>query len=147
MTSKEALENIVINFDNMGMICSNLCYEEFYCKDLHFKEIFKTEYESILRDLERLEKLEKENQDLKELYDLQSQLNLHRCKSIKELYEKNLKLEDENSKLKKVIEILADKKVSQFLIVMSESVDRYNAVMGKNYILTQQEYELLKEYL
>lgn len=54
--------------------------------------------------------------------------------------------EKENKKLKKVIEIMVDKKVSKFWIVMSESVDRYNAVMGKNYILTQEEYELLKEY-
>ena len=67
MNGKEVLENIVINFDNMGMICSNLGYEEFYAKDLHFKEIFKTEYESILKDLDRLEKLEKENQELRNI--------------------------------------------------------------------------------
>ena len=133
MTSKEALENIVIDFDNMGMICSNLCYEEFYCKDLHFKEIFKTEYESILRDLERLEKLEKEYKEAR--------------KSIKSWNENGGELLRENVRLKKVIEIMADKKVSKFWIIMSESVDRYNAVMGKNYILTQQEYDLLKEYL
>lgn len=59
MNSKKALKNIVINFDNMGMICSNLNYEEFYIKDLYFKEVFKTEYENILKNLDRLEKLEK----------------------------------------------------------------------------------------
>lgn len=69
MNGKEVLENIVINFDNMGMICSNLGYEEFYAKDLHFKEIFKTEYESILKDLDRLEKLEKAIDILKEAVD------------------------------------------------------------------------------
>ena len=67
MNGKEVLENIVINFDKMGMICSNLGYEEFYCKDLHFKEIFKTEYESILKDLDRLEKLEKVIEKIKNL--------------------------------------------------------------------------------
>ena len=78
------------------------------------------------KNLERLEKFAHENASLHtEIESLQS----------------------ENAKLKKVIEIMVEKKVSQFWIVMSESVDRYNAVMGKNYILTQEEYDLLKEYL
>ena len=92
MTSKEALENIVINFDNMGMICSNLCYEEFYCKDLHFKEIFKTEYESILRDLDRLEQLE-------------DNIKIHK-ETIKMQHNQIESLQSENEKFKKVIEIL-----------------------------------------
>lgn len=103
MTSKESLENIVINFDSMGMICSNLCYEEFYCKDLHFKEIFKTEYESILRDLERLEKLEKELKQTKSNF---KNSQTHSKTHYKRLIDKYLKLETENTKLKKVIEIL-----------------------------------------
>ena len=78
------------------------------------------------KNLERLEKFAHENASLHTEID-----SLH----------------TENAKLKKVIEIMVDKKVSQFWIVMSESVDRYNAVMGKNYILTQEEYDLLKEYL
>ena len=86
----------------------------------------KAEYELIKQDLDRLEKFAHENASLHTEID-----SLH----------------TENAKLKKVIEIMVDKKVSQFWIVMSESVDRYNAVMGKNYILTQEEFDLLKEYL
>ena len=93
-----------------------------------------------------LEKLEKENQELKKLYASERQLNRNQYGIIKEFYEKNLKLEDEINKLKKVIEIMVEKKVSKFWIVMSESVDRYNAVMGKNYILTQEEFDLLQGY-
>ena len=103
MNSKEALENIVINFDNMGMICSNLCYEEFYCKDLHFKEIFKTEYESILRDLERVEKLEK------------------------------------------AIEILKGKTIIIFALKLSKDLNDYNRMTSFEN-LTQEEYDLLKEF-
>ena len=80
-----------------------------------------------------MEKLEKEYKEAR--------------KSIKSWNENGGELLRENARLKKVIEIMADKKVSKFWIVMSESVDRYNAVMGKNYILTQEEYDLLKEYL
>ena len=58
MNSKEALQNIGIEFDNMGMICTNIGYEDFYSKDLHFNEIFKTEIDIIKQDLDRLEKLE-----------------------------------------------------------------------------------------
>ena len=65
MTSKEALDNIAIEFDTMGMICSNIAYKDFWEKDLHFKEIFGCEYEIIMKDLKRLEQLEKENEALK----------------------------------------------------------------------------------
>ena len=58
-TSKEALDNIVVEFDEMGMICSNIAYKDFWEKDLHFKEIFGCEYEIIMKDLKRLEQLEK----------------------------------------------------------------------------------------
>ena len=78
-------------------------------------------------------------------FDLDKVIKHKRC--LEQDLERLEKLEEENAKLKKVIEIMVDKKVSQFWIVMSESVDRYNAVMGKNYILTQEEYDLLKEYL
>ena len=101
-----------------------------YCK----QHITIQEWCNIIeQDLDRLEKLEKEYKEAR--------------KSIKSWNENGGELLRENAKLKKVIEIMVDKKVSQFWIVMSESVDRYNAVMGKNYILTQEEYELLKEYL
>jgi cell shape-determining protein MreC len=65
MNGKEALQNIGIEFDTMGMICTNIGYEEFYNEDLHFNKIFKTETNIIKQDLKRLEKLEKENKELK----------------------------------------------------------------------------------
>ena len=139
MTSKEALEDIVIDFDNMGMICSNLCYEEFYCKDLHFKEIFKTEYESILRDLDRLEKLEKENKNSKE------ELGMY----IDTYY----KFYEENKKLKKVIEILKTKKVNIFHLYVFDTYEQYKEhypfaeYNNKKDMLNKKEYKILKEYL
>ena len=113
MTSKEALEFFVKNID---------C--DVYEFDLN--EVIKHK-RCLEQDLERLEKLENENQDLKELYDLQSQLNRNQYKIIKEFYEKNLKLEDENEKLKKTIEILEKQNEGQ--------------------TISQEEYDLLKEYL
>lgn len=69
MDSKEALDNIVVEFDEMGMICSNIAYKDFWETELHFKEIFGCEYEIIMKDLKQLEQLEKENQELKELVE------------------------------------------------------------------------------
>ena len=144
MNSKEALENIVIDFDNMGMICSNLCYEEFYCKDLHFKEIFKTEYESILRDLERLEKLE-------------DNIKIHK-ETIKMQHNQIESLQSENAKLKKVIEFIKenfevelhyDEEYDEYTICFME----YNecleeiAITGITKYVNKEEYDLLKEYL
>ena len=125
MTSKEALEILL----KIAYVEPGPTKEKFitYARETEHNKTCSELYNAIKQDLERLEKLEKENQDLKELYDLQSQLNLHRCKSIKELYEKNLKLEDENSKLKKVIEILKKQNEGQ--------------------TISQEEYDLLKEYL
>ena len=113
MTSKESLENICNGCKRNGCVhrvVNNHCVN----------------YEDIEQDLDRLEKLEKENQDLKELYDLQSQLNRNQYGIIKEFYEKNLKLEDENEKLKKTIEILKKQNEGQ--------------------TISQEEYEILKEY-
>lgn len=132
MNSKEALENIVIDFDNMGMICSNLGYEEFYCKDLHFKEIFKSEYESILRDLERLEKLEKEYKESR--------------KVIKSWNENGGELLRENAKLKKVIEIVNGKTIVIVALKLSKDLNDYIRMTSFEN-LTQEEYDLLKEYL
>ena len=58
-------KNIVVSFDDMGMICSNIGYKEFYEYALHFKDIFKDEYDIIKKDLDKLEQLENENQELR----------------------------------------------------------------------------------
>ena len=132
MNSKESLENIVINFDNMGMICSNLGYEEFYAKDLHFKEIFKTEYESILKGLDRLNKLEKENQELKNTI---LSLELDTCIS---------ELRKENIKLKNIIKILDREFIFKITDITNIVYIGCEYSKGK---LTKEEYGLLKEVL
>lgn len=69
MNSREALDNIVVEFDEMGMICSNIAYKDFWEKDLHFKEIFGCEYEIIMKDLKRLEKIKGIFEDMKDARD------------------------------------------------------------------------------
>lgn len=98
-------------------------------------------------------KLEKENQELKELYAFERQLNLNQYKIIKELYEKNLRLEDENDKIKKVIEILTTS-TETFLpaIKQSNTYIEYNNYMNKRFgekdwNMPKEDFDLLKEYL
>ena len=57
---------------------------------------------------------------------------------------------EENIKLKKVIEILKNKGVQESFLKNTKNVNEYNkAIKHLNYFdeLTQEEYELLKEYL
>ena len=80
-------------------------------------------------------KLEKENEALK----------LSR-ESIKNNYVQLVdKLVKENSKLKKVIEILINKEVV-INWIMTDSLEMYNAGLFKEYQLTQEEYDLLRRH-
>lgn len=144
MTSKEALEEL---YNNLGCEeCQNVkCkYNQSTINDC---DVWRN---TVKQDLDRLEKLEEENEALKmgieSLHTDYKELKQTSEFVIEKFKICNKNLTDENSKLKKVIEIMVDKKVSKFWIVMSESVDRYNAVMGKNYILTQEEFDLLQGY-
>lgn len=136
MTSKEALEILYRN-------CPMTVVRESDEIKLYSEYLV----ELITQDLERLEKLENENQELKELYAFERQLNRNQYGIIKEFYEKNLKLEDENEKLKKVIEILKNKVVSIPLLFDTKNVEEFNAIAPPQNQLTQEEYDLLKEFL
>ena len=102
MNSKEALDNIAVEFDEMGMICSNIAYKDFWEKDLHFKEIFGCEYEIIMKDLDRLEQLEKELKQTK-LNFRNSQTHSKNC--YKKLKEKYIELQYDYNDLQKVYDI------------------------------------------
>lgn len=54
---------------------------------------------------------------------------------------------EENTKLKRVIDIIKTKKVSTTLLWNSADVDDYNLYEQERYCLTEEEYELLKEVL
>lgn len=90
----------------------------------------------ILKDLERLEALEKENKEIEELYLNE---NKHWCETIDSLRK-------ENEKLKKAIEILKRRVISLKGIKDCESATEYNRYTSLG-LITQQEYELLKEVL
>lgn len=126
--SLQALENIGIEFDAMGMICTNIGNEEFYKKDLHFKEIFKTEYNIIKKDLERLKKLEEKDKKWQELFG---------CDLCEVLGRELLK--EENEKLKQVLDILKEYR----------HILKYNGIEGTMELgwLKKEQYELLKKYL
>lgn len=90
MTGKTALHNIIVSFDEMGLICSNIGYKEFFEYALHFKDIFKDEYDIIKKDLDRLEKLEIANKNNEGL-----------VRDNVKLINRNLELEKEYNYLKK----------------------------------------------
>ena len=80
-----------------------------------------------------LEKLEKENQSNKDLIKIQNEI---------------IKIkEEENSKLIKVIDLLVHKSINTLLIRYSKNLEKYNEWASKSHQLTQEEYDLLKEYL
>ena len=99
MTGKEALKNIAVEFDTMGMICSNIVYKDFWEKDLRFKEIFGCEYKIIMKDLKRLENIKEIFEDMKDARDNASFLQddeefltifielSHWCEQLKEVFE------------------------------------------------------------
>ena len=107
-------------------------------KDIQTHIDFKNKYGSsikcfICKDLERLEELEKENQELKN--------------SALELWDKCYT--KENSKLKKAIEIIRDKNVNIVYIKIFKDYKLYSQYYtgSSKDILTNEEYELLKEVL
>ena len=59
---------------------------------------------------------------------------------------KILCLQEENAKLKKVIDLIVNKCVNTIHIIISKDVKEYNKWASKYYQLTQKEYNLLKEF-
>lgn len=120
MTSKEALEKL----------CKVKIYQkEASAYDYLGKEIYKEEIDTIKQDLERLEVLETSVLEYKDQEKLYWQTN-----------ENNVKLRQENEKLKKAIEILKD-----YTFIEFDDVDIY--LKSSNCPLSYQEYELLKEVM
>lgn len=78
-------------------------------------------------------KLEKENEKLKERYKHRAETSNDLCKEVRQ-YEK-------------AIEILKIKRVSIHILLETNSVAEYNFCVDYNQLLTQEEYELLKEVL
>ena len=134
MTPKEALRRI------SGFI--SFCCQEYFDKEL--EKDWKKDIEAITQALNRFEQLEKENQELK---------NKNTALKIKVRA-----WEIQGKKYKKVIDILKSKKVDLVILLSSYDFKEYNAnitiringvtyLKGNNYILTQQEFDLLKEML
>ena len=96
-------------------------------KLLHESKLFKPELESIKQDLDLLQGFKDNHHSMEK---------------------RNIELTTENEKLKKVIEILKDKFIYHF-IRYSKSLTEYNKFIRDSEYdeLTQEEYNLLKEYL
>ena len=145
MTGKEALETL----GNVEVAVTTIRSGITHFKTL--KEQYETEFEVLERELfirkelkdfdvyqRQLEKLEKENQELKELNEEYFDGNALRTLKIN-------KLQEENAKLKKVIEILKD----YFEIWLNyEEEENFGGFEISGYLqINKQEYELLKEVL
>ena len=137
MTSKEALERLVGKTSILDDTCASLenCIK---CGKCRYNEPCETcdDYNLVMtikQDIERLEKIEKENQTNKDFIKIQNEI---------------LKIkEDENTKLKKIIELILNKCVIELHIKVSKNVEEYNKWNTKCFQLTQEEYNLLKEWL
>lgn len=118
-------------------------------------------YAVIKKDLDKLEKLKKLEKELKQTKLNFKNSQIHSKNAYKRLKEKYGKLEErhkecyarnfeviiENTKLKKVIEILKYTNVNWVELKFSSNVTVYNTVVQNSDFdeLTQKEYELLKE--
>ena len=123
MTSKEAIEELIDVYISWRAYQTRECIENDY------------RYKKLLKDLDRLEELEKENQELKNK------------NSAVELWDKCYT--KENSKLKKAIEIIWCKNVNIVYIKIFKNYKLYSQYYtgSSKDILTNEEYELLKEVL
>lgn len=107
------------------------------------------EYKQIKQDLDRLEQLEKENQELKEKN--KKWQNLFGC-DLCDALGREILLE-ENTKLKKALDIFERKHIHIYYLKRTKNVEEYNKMMDKfdeydffDYLI-EEEYELLKEVL
>lgn len=128
MNSKEALEKIK---------------ERLFLKENDYVKTFIPCILKISQDLDRLETFDyitKQNVELRE--------KVNHFKNVKNRMRRNCKFyEKENTKLKKIINILKIKRVSIHILLNTNSVGEYNFCVNYDQLLTQEEYELLKEVL
>lgn len=121
LSSKEALEKV-----------KNYHYADRYVFQ------YTEEYNIIKQDLDRLEELEKENQELIKKTDC---CMWHECN----------KISQENTKFKKVIDILKNKKVNMFHIWVFDDYTQYkehypfSEYSATEDMLTFEEFNFLKE--
>ena len=106
----------------------------------------------------KIDTLEKENQELKEILNKTRKMGLETIEEKEQLSNELHKLNcyrnielNENTKLKKTLDIYKTKYIHNLYLRRSKSVEEYNKMTDKfsewdlfNY-LTQEEYELLKE--
>lgn len=143
MTGKECLERLKSMPTCSECELYGSCFDKPLCNEL---------YNTIEKDLDRLEKLEKENQTLNQTIQTirQNARNdyvefeiLKDC--IKDLTNICNEFQEENAKLKKAIEILKEKlDISIFDVFINITINQKTI---KTHHLTQQEYELLKEVI
>ena len=119
MTSKESLENICNGCKSNG--CVHRVVNN-HCVN----------YEDIDQDLDRLEQLE-------------DNIKIHK-ETIKMQHNQIESFHTENYKLKKVIEIIKTKIIVLVALKLSKNLDDYNRMTNFEN-LTQEEYDLLKDYL
>ena len=140
----------------LGLLYSDAENYVFFNESEEDLSVIKTEYEIIKKDLDKLEKLEEENEALKmgieSLHTDYKELKQTSEFVIEKFKISNKNLTDENEKLKKVIEILKDKKVNIFHLYVFDTYKQYKehysfAGYNKKDILNEKEYDLLKEYL
>lgn len=94
-------------------------------KLLHESKLFKPELESIKQDLDLLQGFKDNHHSMEK---------------------RNIELTTENEKLKKVIEIIKTKIVVLVALKFSKDLSDYNRMTDFDN-LTQEEYEILKEWL
>ena len=127
MRSKEALEELVLCIHSMGYIpCEKI------------KDLYSNHLTIIKQDLERVEQLE-------------DNIKIHKG-TIKMKQNQIESLQSKNEKLENVIELLKDKEVDVCMLLHlikcgNDTPQYYNESLEQRYHLTQEEYDLLKEYL
>ena len=129
MNSKEFIQSCIVKLED------DLQHYTMVDKDnvkAKYIELELIDYKKVLKDLDCFEVLEKEYERLDK--------DNHSC------YLDYCELQAENEKVKKAIEIMRNKKVNIFLLLLHKLED-YNLLVCKAYQLTQQEYDLLKEVL
>ena len=128
MTSKDELERLYDDYEY-------LMQEYYKCQIIGLKE------EQIIQTKENVNHIK---QDLERLEQLEDNIKIHK-ETIKMQHNQIESLHTENAKLKKVIEILKGKTIIIFALKLSNDLNDYNRMTSFEN-LTQEEFELLKEY-
>ena len=123
MTSKEALERLL----KIAYVEPGPTKEKFitYARETEHNKTCSDLYNAIKQDLDLLQGFKDNHHSMEK---------------------RNIELTTENEKLKKIIEIIKTKIVVLVALKLSKDLNDYNRMTSFEN-LTQQEYEILKEYL